>query len=119
MTYLLKPYGKSIFDVNHNIDIELKRKYKHIYWIEKNRILLLLTIIIFWIVIGYFIADKTFRFNTILIILSSYGLICFISTYFFNRFLKEIGREISAYKYYLRHKSKREWEKKSRIQPVN
>lgn len=108
----VETYGKDIFDVHHNIELELKRKYKHLYWINRNGVFLFFTIIVFWIVLGYFIADKINRLNTLLIFLTSYVLMCSIITYFLDRFLKKTGREISAYEYYMRHKSKREWEKR-------
>jgi len=112
-SFVVEAYGKSALDVRHNIELELKRKYKHLYWINKNSAALFLSMIAFGILVAHFIANETRLLETTLIFLTSYVLICSTSAYsFYIIILKKVGRKISAYEYYLRRKSKREWEKR-------
>ena len=110
-------YGKSIFDVIHNIDLELKRKYKYRFWIKENApyIVIFLPVILFFLL--QYVVNKVLSppdIKTGLLYFFSITIFVSVLYYVLKKIVVQATQKIVEYEMYIKEVVKDEVSKRTK-----
>jgi hypothetical protein len=110
-------YGKSIFDVIHNIDLELKRKYKYRFWIKENApyIVIFLSVILFFLL--QYVVNKVLSppdMKTGLLYFFSITIFVIVLYYVLKKIVGQATPKIVEYEMYIKEVVKDEVSKRTK-----